>query len=501
MPLTSPRNTARLAMLIVGLLLLTACSDPPPDAELARSRAIPEWFQDAKLGIFIHWGPASVPAFAAGPPLKIGELEEVLLGDSRRRELPYAEWYYYGMNIPGSETQRHHEATYGDAPYRNFVRSFEQRVDEHWNADDWASLFKRMGANYVVLVTKHHDGYTLWPSNVVNPHRQHWSSSRDIVGELARAVRNQGMRFGTYYSTGLDWTFRLETDGDLVRDVMRSAPPGEDYADYVYAHLQELIARYQPDVLWADIGYPTRGRLWDLLREYFVAVPQGTVNDRWGAVDTLGRIAEIPGTTAIMKALGRWSVSMASDPLADDPSRVGFKTAEYDALPDIAPYPWESTRGLGGSFAFNARERAQDMLSANELVESLSDVVAKRGNLLINVGPDSYGGITAMQQAPLLALGQWLTINGEAIYNTRPWQRYGNVNGRKLRYTQRDNTLYAIVPGVASAHFVIESPGISYQSLSVLGAQVSAVDEVKDQLKITLTSAPDTPAVVVRYAL
>ena len=180
------------------LALATACSEPVSEETLARSRAMPPWFEDAKLGIFIHWGPASVPAFAYGPPLQPGELAEVMFGDSPRKELPYAEWYLNAMNYPDTETARHHAATYGDAPYTDFGKIYEQRVNANWDPDAWAEMFAQAGARYVVLVTKHHDGYTLWPSDVTNPNRDGWGSRRDMVGDLAAAVRARGMRFGTY---------------------------------------------------------------------------------------------------------------------------------------------------------------------------------------------------------------------------------------------------------------------------------------------------------------
>lgn len=484
------------------LCLLSACGDSVPDDVHQRTRDMPDWFEDAKLGIFIHWGPASVPAFSAGGALRPGELNDVLLGDSpSRKELPYAEWYLYALNVPGSETAAYHLEHYGAAPYADFKPVFEQRVSESWNPDAWAALFQATGAKYVVLVSKHHDGYTLWPSAVDNPNRAEWSSSQDMVGELAAAVRARGMRFGTYYSTGLDWSFQLAAEGDLVRDVLLSAPSSQDYADYVYAHMKELIDRYQPDILWADIGYPAKGRRGELFEYYFSKVPDGTVNDRWAGVDQLGGIAGIPGVTRLLKALGRWSLSDSADLLEDDPARVGYKTAEYDSLPGTPAYKWESTRGLGGSFAYNAAETAADMLMAPQLVTFLVDTVAKNGNVLLNVGPDSYGQIPAIQQAPLLGLGQWLSINGEALYATRPWQRFANNRGRALRYTSADNALYAIVYGAVEEVFTIEHPGIDWRAIDVLGAQVVLSESQDGLLTITLDEPIDSPAVVVRYTL
>ena len=413
--------------------------------------------------------------------------------------MPYAEWYLNAMNYPGSETARHHAATYGDAPYSDFQPTFERRVNQSWDPDTWADLFFRTGAKYVVLVTKHHDGYTLWPSAATNPHRQNWGSTRDMVGELAAAVRARGMRFGTYYSTGLDWSFQMVTDGDMIRDILLSAPASQAYADYTHAHMVELIDRYHPDLLWADIGYPSKGRQGELFDYYFTQVPEGTVNDRWGAVDDLGQIARIPGATWVLKALGRLLMSSEADSLADDPARFGYKTAEYDSLPGTPAFKWESTRGLGGSFAFNAAETAADMLSPAELIDYLVDTVAKNGNVLINVGPDSYGHIPDIQQAPLLGLGEWMSINGEAIYATRPWRRFKNVRGRELRYTQSDTALYAIVMGAVEQSFTIEQPGIASSSIEVLGAEVVRTQDHDGLLTLTLNRPLKSPAVVVRF--
>ena len=492
-------TTVRRLTLVIVLLAISACTDPVAENTLQRSRDIPKWYDDAKLGIFIHWGPASVPAFAFGPPLRPGELEDILFYDSPREEMPYAEWYLNAMNYPGSETARHHAATYGDAPYSDFQPTFERRVNQSWDPDTWADLFFRTGAKYVVLVTKHHDGYTLWPSAATNPHRQNWGSTRDMVGELAAAVRARGMRFGTYYSTGLDWSFQMVTDGDMIRDILLSAPASQAYADYTHAHMVELIDRYHPDLLWADIGYPSKGRQGELFDYYFTQVPEGTVNDRWGAVDDLGQIARIPGATWVLKALGRLLLSSEADPLADDPARFGYKTAEYDSLPGTPAFKWESTRGLGGSFAFNAAETTADMLSPAELIDYLVDTVAKNGNVLINVGPDSYGHIPDIQQAPLLGLGEWMSINGEAIYATRPWRRFKNVRGRELRYTQSDTALYAIVMGAVEQSFTIEQPGIASSSIEVLGAEVVRTQDHDGLLTLTLNKPLNSPAVVVRF--
>tara|TARA_B110000503_G_scaffold13903_2_gene19001 strand:- start:2644 stop:4149 length:1506 start_codon:yes stop_codon:yes gene_type:complete len=501
MTISSCTTLAQRLFAVVTLAVVAACSDPLSEETLLRSREMPQWFEDAKLGVFIHWGPASVPAFAYGGPLAPGELDEVMFGDSPRKELPYAEWYLNAMNYPDSETARHHAETYGNTPYADFKPIFEERVNEGWDPHAWADLFYQAGAKYVVLVTKHHDGYTLWPSAATNPNRDNWESPKDMVGELAAAVRARGMRFGTYYSTGLDWSFEMYTNGDRIQDILRSAPASQAYGDYVFDQMKELIDRYHPDILWADIGYPSKGRQGELFDYYFAQVPDGVVNDRWGNVDVLGQIASIPGATWVMKTLGQLLISNQSVAMVDDPARPGFKTAEYDSFAGIPPFKWEATRGLGGSFAFNSQETVADMLSGGELVDYVVDTVAKNGNVLINVGPDSYGHIPAIQQAPLRIMGDWMAINGEAIYGTRPWERYENERGRELRYTRTNQALYAIVTGEATQSLTIESPGISWESIDVLGAKVVETKEEDGLLTLSIGKSLPGPAVVVRYNL
>ncbi|MFT5483275.1 MAG: alpha-L-fucosidase [Halieaceae bacterium] len=492
-------NIMRRTCSLVIVLALFACSDPVSEDLHSRSRIQPQWFEDAKLGIFIHWGLPSVPAFASGPPLQQGELEEILLGDGPRRELPYSEWYLNSKAYSNSETATFHLQQYGDAPYRNFQADFEANVERGWDPNAWAELFESTGARYVVMVAKHHDGYSLWPTNIENPNQQEWHSSRDLVGELAQAVRSRGIRFGVYYSTGLDWSFKMVTDGDFVSDVMRSAPASQTYADYAYNQSIELIDRYAPAVFWADIGYPSKGRLDELFRHYFQQVPDGAVNDRWGPVDILGQIAEWPGGTWLLKTLAAWTLDNQPGDIFDDPERIGYKTTEYSNLSDTAAFKWESTRGLGGSFGFNRNETSADMLSGSELIVYLVDTVSKNGNVLINVGPDSYGAIPQIQQTPLRELGTWMKLNGEAVYNTRPWRRFSNNIGRALRYTESDEALYAIVSGAVKNRFTIEHPGIPFSRVQVLGAKVLSVRELSGSLELELDQTITSPAVVVRY--
>src|SRR5215510_12618262 len=157
-----------------------------PSPRELRRRAVPAWWRDAKLGIFIHWTPASVPAFAP-VDLEIGALLANGAPDAMAWS-PYTEWYENSLRFPNSPAAEHHRSTYGARPYESFAADYEAALDG-WRPDEWARAFRAAGARYVVLVSKHHDGYCLWPSRVANPRRPGWCCPRDVVGELAAAVR------------------------------------------------------------------------------------------------------------------------------------------------------------------------------------------------------------------------------------------------------------------------------------------------------------------------
>jgi alpha-L-fucosidase len=449
-------------------------------SELVQGHVVPDWFHDAKLGIFVHWGLYSVPAWA---PLT-GELTKVIETEGPAKwfaDNPYAEWYANSMQVEGGATYRYHRETYGDGfSYENFIPTFNQATQQ-WDPGAWAEQFKQFGARYVVLTTKHHDGFLLWPSARPNPFREQYHAQRDLVGELTGAVRAQGMRMGLYYSGGLDWTFNktvIRDFGDLVACV----PQDETYIAYANAHWKELIARYKPAVMWNDIAYPAAADLDALFAHYYQAVPEGVINDRF--------------TQQFSFSEGMISASQHHD----------FRTPEYASFDEITPHKWEATRGIGFSFGYNRNEGPDSYLSVEELVHSFVDTVSKNGNLLLNVGPMADGTLPEMQRERLAGLGQWLGVNGEAIYGTRPWVRAEATTGTGLavRYTQKQGALYAIVLGKPAGNRV-QIAGLQVQdgaTVHLLGHAGPLSWQQKDgALSVTLPDRlPEAPACAFRIA-
>ncbi len=420
-----------------------------PDLASLNAREPPAWYDEAKFGIFIHWGLFSIPAFAA----RLGNITDAFKKDYDRAVAmtPYTEWYANAIKVPGTPSADFHRAIYGDAPYEAFKEPFLAGF-ANWDAAAWAQAFHDAGANYVVLVTKHHDGFCLWPSAVEHPRQKGWFSKRDIVGELARAVRAAGLKFGLYYSGGIDWSFNCEplrTMGDFIGSV-----PGGRYPAYADAQVRELIARYEPSVLWNDISWPTdEQRLFALFADYYNAVPDGVVNDRWRAATWKSKLLRFKSMRRRFDR--RYKAYIAKNPKALDgivPPPIphsDFRTPEYAKLPKISAKKWESTRGMSHSFGFNRNDTEADYAPFETLLGDFIDCVSKNGNLLLNVGPEADGTIPAPQMARLKAFGAWFGVNGDAVYGTRPWAHAEALtsDGLPVRFTQKNGTIYLIVLG------------------------------------------------------
>ncbi len=413
------------------------------------ARPVATWYEDAKFGVFVHWGLFAIPAFAP----KVGSISDSLKAEYDRAMAmtPYTEWYANAIRVAGTPSARHHAEHHGGAPYEAFKEPFLAGL-KGWDAGAWAQAFKDAGARYVVLVSKHHDGFCLWPSKVANPRRAGWTSGRDLVGELSAAVRAAGLKFGLYYSGGIDWTFSrspLKTLADLMGPMSGGAYPA-----YAEAQTRELIERYAPDVLWNDIAWPTsEERLFALFADYYAAVSEGVVNDRWRTAP--GRPHPLRTKAARAAFDARMKAAIAANPAAFEgviPAPVphsDFRTPEYVRFGDIQTKKWEATRGMSHSFGFNRNDTEADHASAEELIGGFVDAVAKNGNLLLNVGPRADGSIPQAQARRLAAFGAWLAVNGAAVFGSRPWTRAEAQTdaGLPVRFTRTGARLNIVVLG------------------------------------------------------
>lgn len=415
-----------------------------PDPASLRQHSVPEWYRQAKFGIFVHWSLSSIPAFA---PVGKGDFHEIVRREGFEalfRRNPYSEWYLNGLRLGEGPVWEHHRSTWGpDYPYERFKDAFNAAL-ERWDPDAWADAFQTAGARYVVLVTKHHDGFCLWPSEVRNPRIDGYHTSRDVVGELTAAVRRRGMRMGLYYSGALDWTFTRDPIRSAA-DLITNGDPSPEYAAYAEAQYRELIDRHRPSILWNDIAYPARGRYLHLLADYYNAVPDGLVNDRWMQVgENLRRAMRNP----FVRAIAGWAARrLVLNPAPSDPGvPFDYATLEYNVSRKILPRPWECVRGIGRSFGYTANEPEESFLTPAAGIRLLAEVASTNGNLLLNVGPKPGGDFQDVQFACIRGMGEWLAGNGEAIYGTTPWIRpEGRTSrGAAVRFTARDPDLFAI---------------------------------------------------------
>lgn len=426
------------------------------------SRSLPAWFDDAKLGIMISWGLYSVPGWA---PLDRRALEGLGLDSESSDQGPfrhmdpmartsYSEWYLNSMSAIGSPTWFYHHAVFGGAPYDDFRVAFEAAI-ERWDPESWIDVVAAAGAKYVVPLTKHHDGYLLYPSTVPSRWRPGYHTRRDVIGEVAQSARARGIRFGAYYSGGFDWSV---TGGpELV------VPRTDEYGRYADAHWREIVERYEPSILWNDIGYPEQGAPLRLFEDYYAAVPDGVVNDRF------------------------------------DVATADFVTPEYKDFDEIQTQKWEMCRGVGWSFGYNRQETEDHTLSGPDLVRLLVRVVARSGNLILGVGPDPKGQISSYQRESLSELGDWLAGNGEAIFGTRPWCRaIDQLPQGNVQWTTTPESLYAIIDGVGGETVLpLAADDYRVSGVSSLGSGKTIPAARDDRgLRVTLPEAQPTPTVL-----
>jgi len=394
------------------------------------SRPNPQWFEDAKFGIFIHWGVYSVPAWGAKDA--------------------YAEWYWNHMEDKNGPTWKFHEKTYGPGfRYQDFAPMFKAEL---FDPAQWADIFVRSGAKYIVLTSKHHEGFCLWP----NPQSWNWNAvdigaHRDLAGDLVEAVRARGLRMGFYYSL-YEWYNPL-----YKSDVNR-------YVDeHMLPQLKDLVTRYKPDLVWPDGEWEHPSDVWrstEFLAWLFNdsnAPKDIVVNDRWGK--------ECRNENG------------------------GFATPEYGHIPKgklIQKGLFEECQGMGKSFGYNRNEDVDSYRTATELLHLLIDNVSRGGNLLLDIGPTADGRIPVIMQQRLVDMGDWLKVNGEAIYGTQAWREH--AEGDLVRYTAKDDAVYAICLKWPGTELVLKAPKPEGQpAAALLGySQPLACRAEADGLHITI---------------
>ncbi len=464
--------------------------------ESVHSHPLPKWYDDAKFGIFIHWGLYSVPAWAYAERGKsIVDLGEDPEPFHVQKYNPYSEWYLNTMRIPGTPGQRHHAQTYGDRDYYDFQRDFE-RESAKLDPAAWAELFEKAGAKYAVMVTKHHDGYCLWPCENRNPLRPELRSRRDLVGEVTEAVRARGLRMGLYYSSILDWTFKPQAMRD-AESWLDHYLQSDEYAAYSLAQTRELIHRYHPSILWNDMGYPAQCDLNALFAEYYNAVEDGLINDRWLQRDARGM--SLPEYVKYVEAHG--GIMIQQEKYGD------YTSPEYDTIFHLKARKWELTRGIGMSYGYNRNEDPANFMTGRDIICTLADVASKNGNMLLNVGPRADGSIEPAQAEALLEAGEWLRTNGEAIYATTylpERQETVTDGGSRVSFTRRDDCVYAIVQDAAPGEEATIKGFALPESMraSVLGCAGEVAFECDGgDMKLRLPAdAPKGSAYVLRFA-
>jgi alpha-L-fucosidase len=418
--------------------------------ESVDKRETPAWFRDAKFGIFIHWGVYSVPAYAP-----VGK---------------YAEWYWNALSKGPKDgdkpnaTWEFHQRVYGKGfQYRQFAPMFRA---EMYEPKYWAELFEKSGAKYVVLTSKHHDGFALWPSAEANrTWGRNWNAvsagpKRDVLGDLTEAVRGRGLKMGFYYSL-YEWFNPL-----WLKDRPRYV------AQHMTPQFKDLVTRYKPSLIFSDGEWDMPGEDWkspELLAWLFnesAVKDEVVVNDRWGK--------------------------------GARHKHGGYYTTEYTAGLEGSTNPWEESRGMGFSYGYNRAEQLADYHKGSEMVLMLVDLVSRGGNLLLDIGPTGDGRIPVIMQQRLVEIGEWLKRNGEAIYGTRPWARtrqwtegsqpkletgeyatkYDVMDYLEARkpgqavieafFTAKGNAVYAIVPGWKGERLTLKDMG-GVRAVEVLG--------------------------------
>jgi alpha-L-fucosidase len=389
---------------------------------------MPKWYQDAKFGLFIHWGAYAVPAFGS-------------------------EWYPRNMYVTNSPEFAHHVATYGPQAQFGYKDFFQQFKAEKFDATAWAKLFKEAGVKYVVPVAEHHDGFPMYDSDLTDWTAAELGPQRDVIAEQAKAFRKAGITFGASSHRAEHWFFfdngmyfnsdvRDPRFADLYGPAVnkrtaeaQAEPPSKEFLDDWLLRSCEIVDKYRPEVLYFD---------------WWICQPVFQPYLRTFAAYYYNRGVEWKKQVAInFKEWEGYSFPRGS----------GVFDMERGAAADIQPAFWQTCTSVSrNSWGYITNHVYK---STDEIVDELVDVVSKNGTLLLNIGPRADGTIPEREQEILREIGAWLKINGEAIYGTRPWHKFGEgptqtaagsfsdkekppFTADDFRFTTKGKMLYAI---------------------------------------------------------
>ncbi len=488
-----------MSTLMSALLSAQAiCQDDSYQANwqsLSQHEQAPQWFKDAKFGIYFHWGPYSVPAFGNEhyPRTMYGH-------PSGKKPIENRQKRNYNLGV-GFQTFREHEfhkQFFGkpkDIEYHHLIPRF---TASHFNAEKWADLFFLSGAKFAGPVAEHHDGYAMWDSELTPWNAVDTGPKRDVVGEMAKAIRKRDMKFITtfHHAKGGDpgkqagkkrrqWYYygreqymlrnKSQFSDSAQLQKLYGSMPRDEWLEMWNGKLAEVIDNYQPDMIWFDSWLD---RIPEKNRQQFAAY--------------------------YLNAAKAWQKEvMITYKQQDMPQSVGVVDFEKGRMDKSTPYSWltDDTISAGtwtttGSWSYTEE---LDIKTSKKILHTLIDIVSKNGQLLLNISPKANGVIPQAQQDSLLGVGQWLRANGEAIYNTRPFylnneavygegpkrlksaghfvEMHGDYNQENIRFTTNNNTLYAIQMGWPGSHKKVLISSLSKEKRGDIAVtKVSVVD-------------------------
>ena len=424
-----------------------------PNLASLETHKCPEWFEDAKFGVFIDWGLYSVAGWA--PINATGAT--------------YPDWYLHRM-YTDSAFIAYHKKTWGaDFERDDFIPLFKAA---DYKPEDLVKFSKEIGAKYVVPFAKHHDGFCLWPSSYTNRNAFKMGAGRDLIAPMVAACKQYGLKFGFYQSLE-EWEYPMKNadgsyslrlwdgnkkskivpyDEKALKGMITGKVPVANYAkDYLIPQTKEFIEKYEPDMLWFDGDWtddPEAYGSYEMVAWYYNRARKPVaVNDRLGN-----------------------SRSKSGDFYTSEYGEVIGKPFDLSSGPK---HKWEECRGISSNFGYSTLETIDNIVSADELIKMLVNIVANNGNLLLVVNLTGQGTVPPLEKTRLEELGKWLAVNGEAIYATRPWIRPSD--GDDIRYTKSKDGKFL---------YVI--------SLKATAAQIAIADvAVKPGAKITMLGHAD----------